>query len=212
MVRLLLIRHGATSWNTAARFQGHSDIPLSDKGRQQAAALAQAMAGESIQTLYASDLRRAWETAQAITAITGLAAKPEPRCREVSFGAWEGLTYGDIEQRDPLDLAAWQANPSGVAPPGGETLSQVTHRVREAYGDIVRSHQGETVVLVAHGGALRVLLCLALGLAPCFHWQWMIEPGSISELRIYEQGAILARLNDIHHLHQAGSLRRFLRI
>ncbi|ETX06693.1 alpha-ribazole phosphatase [Candidatus Entotheonella palauensis] len=202
VVRLLLIRHGETHWNAAARFQGHSDVPLNERGQQQAAALAQAMVGESIQALYASDLQRAWETAQAMTAVTGLAAQPEPRLREMSFGGWEGFTYGDLEQRDPRALTAWQADPIRVSPPRGETLSQVTGRVREAYGDMVCNHQGETVALVAHGGTLRVLLCLALGLAPRSHWQWMIEPGSISELRIYEQGAILARLNDIHHLRE----------
>ncbi len=205
MLRLLLIRHGETHWNAAARFQGQSDVPLNTRGRQQAAAMARVIAGESLHTLYASDLRRAWETAQAITAITGLSARPEPRWREMSFGAWEGLTYGDIEQRDHRALAAWQDDPNQVAPPEGETLAQVTHRIREAYDDMVASHTGHTVALVAHGGPIRILLCLVLGLAPRAHWQWMIEPGSISELRIHEQGAILARLNDIYHLRETPS-------
>ena len=203
MLRLLLIRHGETHWNSAARFQGQCDVPLNTRGRQQAAALASAIAGESIRTLYASDLQRAWQTAQAIAAITGLAAKPEPRFREMSFGAWEGLTYGDIERRDARALRAWQQAPHQVSPPGGETLAQVVQRVREAVGALVLKHQGHTVALVAHGGPIQVLLCLALGLSPRSHWQLMIEPGSISELRIYAQGAILARLNDTHHLHEA---------
>jgi len=203
MLRLLLMRHGETHWNASARFQGQSDVPLNTRGRRQAAALAATIAGESIHTLYASDLHRAWETAQAIAAITGRAAKPEPRWREMSFGAWEGLTYSDIEQRDRRALTAWQADPHQVSPPGGETLTQLTHRVREAYDDMICHHTGHTVALVAHGGPIQVLLCLALGLPPHAHWQWMIEPGSISELRVYAEGAILARLNDTHHLHEA---------
>jgi alpha-ribazole phosphatase len=203
MLRLLLIRHGETHWNAAARFQGQSDIPLNQRGRQQAAALASAMAGEGIQTLYASDLRRAWETARTIAAVAGLAARREPRLREMSFGAWEGLTYGDIQRRDDRALTAWQADPSQVSPPQGETLIQVANRVREAYNDMIFNHTEHTVALVAHGGPLQLLLCLALGLPPRSHWQLTIDLGSISELRIYEQGAILTRLNDTHHLREA---------
>jgi alpha-ribazole phosphatase len=203
MLRLLLIRHGETPWNAAARFQGQSDVPLNHRGRHQAATLARVMAGEAIQALYASDLRRAWQTAQAIAAITGLTAQPEPRLREMSFGVWEGLTYGDIERRDHGALTAWQAAPSEVAPPQGETLTQVADRVRQAYDDMVGKHMGHTVALVAHGGPLQVLLCLALGLPPRSYWQLRIDLGSISELRIYAQGAILTRLNDTHHLDEA---------
>lgn len=203
MLCLLLIRHGETHWNTAARFQGQRDVPLNGRGQRQAMALARALAGASVHTLYASDLRRAWETAAAIASISGLAATPEPRFREMSFGAWEGLTYGDIEQRDPRTLTAWQQDPYQVSPPEGETLAQIVNRVRAAYDALVCQHQGHTVALVAHGGPLQVLLCLALGLPPRAYWQFMIDPGSISELRIYGQGAILARLNDTHHLHGA---------
>ncbi len=203
MLRLLLIRHGETAWNAAARFQGQSDVPLNARGRRQAAGVAAALADVPIDALYASDLQRAWATAQAIAAGAGLAIALAPRLREMSFGAWEGLTYGEIERRDPSALAAWQADPSQVAPPEGETLTQVTSRVRAAYGEMIDRHPGQTVAVVAHGGPLRVLLCLALGLAPRAYWQLMMAPGSITELRIYEQGAILARLNDTHHLHEA---------
>ena len=201
-MRLLLIRHGETDWNAASRFQGQYDVPLNPRGRRQAAALARRLASETIQALYASNLQRAWETAQPIAAGSGLAATPEPRWREMSFGAWEGLTYSEIEQRDRDALLAWQADPSRAPPPQGETLDQVVNRVREAYDDLLRRHSGHTVALVAHGGPLRLLLCLALGLPPHRYWQWRIEPGSISELYVVDQGAILTRLNDTHHLYQ----------
>ncbi len=166
MLRLLLIRHGETHWNVAARFQGQRDIPLNARGRQQAAALARALVEESIQVLYASDLRRARETAQAITAMTGLAAVPEPRLREMSSGAWEGFTYADIERLDRRALATWQDDPSQVPPPEGETLTQVANRVQDAYDDMRCKHTGQTVAWVAHGGSIQVLLCLALGVSP----------------------------------------------
>jgi alpha-ribazole phosphatase len=202
-MRLLLIRHGETDWNAASRFQGQYNVPLNPRGRQQAAALAERLVGETIQALYASDLQRAWETAQPIAAGAGLAATREPRCREMSFGDWEGLTYGDIERRNPDALRAWQADPSRFPPPQGETLTQVVNRVREAYGDLLRRHAAHTVALVAHGGPLRLLLCLALGLPHRRHWQWRLDPGSLSELYVDDQGAVLMRLNDTHHLDAA---------
>ncbi len=90
MLRLLLIRHGETHWNAAARFQGQRDVPLNPRGRQQVAAVARALSRVPLDALYASDLRRTWETAQALSGVAGLATRPEPRLREMSFGAWEG--------------------------------------------------------------------------------------------------------------------------
>lgn len=203
MVRLLLVRHGETAWNTAGRFQGQTDLPLSTAGQCQAKALGRALTAERVHALYSSDLQRTWETARIIAASLHLTVQPEPRLREMAFGHWEGLTFAEIQQRDPHTLAAWQADPEHMAPPGGETLLQVTDRVRTALHRLVSHCQEETVVLVAHGGPLRILLCLALGLASRAYWQFAITPGSLSELQVYEQGAVLTRLNDTHHCNEA---------
>ncbi len=203
MVRLLLVRHGETAWNAAGRFQGHTDVPLNATGKRQAVALTRLMAVETVHALYVSDLQRAWESARMIAAPLGLTAQPEPRLREMAFGRWEGLHYTEIQHSDAQALAAWQADPMQVAPPGGETLTQVTDRVRAALDRIAGSCQEHTAVLVAHSGPLRVLLCLALGLPSQSHWQFSVAPGSLSELYLYEQGATLTRLNHTHHLNEA---------
>ncbi len=202
-MRLLLVRHGETDWNAEGRYQGQSDVPLSAIGQQQAMALARRLAREEIHALYASDLQRAWQTAEVIAAPHGLPVRPEPRLREIDFGAWEGLTFDEIRQRHPQALAAWEADPLGVAPPGGESLAQVVARVGQVLDDIARSCQDRTVLFVAHGGLLQVLLCLALGLAPRARWQFRLDPGSLSELSLYAEGAVLIRLNDTHHLEVA---------
>ena len=201
MVRLTLVRHAATAWTTQGRFQGHTDVPLSPPGRRQVAALALRLRTETLHRLYASDLRRAWETAQAIATPHALCVQPEPRLREIAFGAWEGLTYAEIQQRDAQALAAWERDQLHTAPPGGETLRHMTERVRAAYVSIIAANQDKTIGLVAHGGPLRLLLCLALGLPPQAYWQFALAPASLSELCVYEEGAILTRLNDTHHLH-----------
>ena len=122
MVRLLLIRHAATAWTAQGRFQGQTDIPLSPHGRRQATALAQRLMAETLHMLYASDLQRAWETAQAIAAPHALHVHAEPRLREIAFGRWEGLTYAEMQQQDAQSLAAWERDQLHSAPPGGETL------------------------------------------------------------------------------------------
>ena len=200
MVRFLLIRHAATSWTAQGRFQGQTDIPLSAYGWHQVTALVQRLRAETLHMLYASDLQRAWETARAIAAPHALQVHAEPRWREMAFGRWEGLTYAEIEQQDAESLAAWECDQLHSAPPDGETLLQMTQRVRAAYVDMLAAGQDKTVGLVAHGGPLQLLLCLALGLPPQAYWQFAVSPASLSELHVYEQGAILTRLNDTHHL------------
>jgi alpha-ribazole phosphatase len=200
MVRLLLIRHAATAWTAQGRFQGQTDVPLSAQGWHQVTALGQRLRAETLHTLYASDLQRAWETARAIAAPHALHVHAEPRWREIAFGRWEGLTYAEIQQQDAQSLAAWERDQLHSAPPGGETLLQMTQRVSAAYGDMLAASQDKTVGLIAHGGSLQLLLCLALGLPSQAYWQFAVSPASLSELCVYAQGAILTRLNDTHHL------------
>ncbi len=200
MVRLLLIRHAATAWTAQGRFQGQTDIPLSPHGRRQATALVQRLMAETLHMLYASDLQRAWETARAIAAPHVLPVHAEPRLREMAFGRWEGLTYAEMQQQDAQSLAAWERDQLHSAPPGGETLLQMAQRVRAAYASILVAGQDKTVGLVAHGGPLQLLLCRALGLPPQAYWQFAMSPASLSELCVYEKGAILTCLNDTHHL------------
>jgi alpha-ribazole phosphatase len=202
-IRLILARHGATAWNAQDRYQGQADVPLDKTGRRQAVALGRRLAREGIDAIYASDLLRAWDTATAIAAHHDLPLRAEPRLREIDFGNWEGLTYGEISRRAPQALAAWEADPLNVPPPGGENLGQLTGRVQAALDDIARAHQDQTVLLVAHGGTLQVLLCLAIGLAPRARWQFRLDAASLSELFLYADGAVLTRLNDSSHLVEA---------
>jgi alpha-ribazole phosphatase len=199
-MRLFLIRHGETVWNAERRFQGQTDVPLSPHGERQAAALARVMENESVQLLYASDLRRAWDTALILAESLGLSPRKEARLRELAFGRWEGLTYTELQRRDAAWLAAWQADPSHTAPPGGETLPQITERVNAALTTMLAAGQERTVAVVAHSGPLRVLLCLALGFDVRSYWRFVLAPASLSELQISAAGAVLTRLNDTHHL------------
>lgn len=147
---ILLTRHGETDWNRERRVQGHTDRPLNDTGRAQALALAQALAGESLEAVYASDLSRAYETARAVAEPRRLPVRTVPELREKNFGTWEGLTDEEIFSRFPdARRGRWG---------DGETPEHVASRVVVALQEIAGRHPGATVLVVSHGGPLRAVL------------------------------------------------------
>jgi alpha-ribazole phosphatase len=204
MTRLLLIRHGTTAWNAERRYQGQTDTTLNEDGREQVMRLAERLRSEKLDALYASDLQRAWETAKRVVERVAvrphLTVQPDPRLREISFGEWEGKTHEEIAQDDPESLNEWFDDPMHRSPPGGETLQDVVKRVEAAYDHILKQHPDQTVAIVAHGGTLRVLLCLALDVRPEIYWRFRFDVASLSELNTYDGGVVLNVLNDTSHL------------
>ena len=200
-MNLLLIRHGQTNWNLEQRFQGQSDIPLNETGRKQAHALAERFSTEQFDAVYSSDLQRATETANIITQMSG--CKPDLRLREVHFGDWEGLTYDEIKAKHPDTLAAWEADIFKNAPPHGETLEGLSVRVQSMLDELREKHEDQNILIVAHGGVLQTLICLALKLPPTMYWQFHLSTASLSEVAFYPAGAILNSLNDTSHLPKA---------
>lgn len=202
MNHIILIRHGSTDWNIQYRFQGQSDIPLNEIGLQEANAISRRLKNENINTIYSSDLKRAQETAQIIARYHQDQIVLDPKLREIDFGDWEGLTYKDIQQRDPDRMAAWQSGKLNVSPPGGESLNQLDKRVKSCSDKIKLVQTDESIVVVSHGGPLRVMLCQALNLSPDRYWQFRLARASYSDLTGYSKGAILNTLNDTCHLNR----------
>jgi len=197
-MRLILVRHGQTDWNTAQRFQGQSDIPLNELGRRQADALANRLSAQPIDVIYSSDLQRAFDTASLI-ARGKIEVRADARLREVNFGDWEGLTYNEIKIKYPDAFTAWENDVCKNAPPKGETLEQLTVRTQSILTDLHEKYQDQTVLLVAHGGALQTMICLALDLKPTRYWQFHLSPASLSDISFYPAGAIVNLLNDTSH-------------
>ncbi|TMD66750.1 MAG: alpha-ribazole phosphatase [Chloroflexi bacterium] len=203
--RLWLVRHGLTEWNTQQRFCGHSDIPLSARGRVQARWLARRLREEAITLIYTSDLARARETAEIIASLSTQAVplKVSTAWREIDFGAWEGLTYAEIAEQFK-DQLGFFTDPEQCSPPGGESLAHMLQRVMAELAAIARSDdrsiEGD-VVIVSHGGPLRVLLCSMLGMPLERQWQIRLDPGSLSAIDLlpihepWTPQAILALLN-----------------
>lgn len=158
--RLLLARHGETDWNHVGRWQGQADPPLNERGRRQAAELADRLAGDGIDAVYSSDLARASQTARVVADRLGLDVVQDPGLREIDVGSWSGLTRAEVEQRFPVGYARWLGGEIGH---DGETREQLASRVIDAARTIAGRHEGETVLLVTHGGVIRALRRHAAG-------------------------------------------------
>lgn len=177
LTRLLLVRHGESTWNREQRLQGQRDPGLSPCGRRQAERLARRLASEPIAAAYASDLRRAWETARIALAGRAIPLVLLPALREVNLGLWEGLTVAEVQERFPEMWARRRADPAGYAVPGGETLAQVQARAVRAVETIARAHPGQTVLIVTHGMVLRTLLCRWQGWPLAAVWDLPVANG-----------------------------------
>lgn len=157
MSELILIRHGETAWNRERRMQGQTDIPLSEIGRAQAAAVGQRLAKHSFTALYSSDLSRAWETAAAISSVSGHEIRRDVALRERTFGIFEGLTYPEMAQHYPDAHARFALRDPDYAVPGGESPRQFFERSLACLNAIEQAHRGERVVVVTHGLVLDTL-------------------------------------------------------
>ena len=233
MSQWLIVRHAETQWNLEGRVQGHSDTSLSDVGLRQAQALRDRLATWSIDVAYASDLKRAMETAGAILqghcdpGGSQLPPSPSPELREFSYGLWEGMTHEDVEEVDPAGYAGMLKRTEVFAPPGGESLRDLTARVGKFVSKLKAAHihdlsqsgliegrelrktasdhreNSDTLLIVGHGGSLRVLLTRLLGLPALASWNFFLSPASLSVVDCYPDIAVLRLLNDTSHLQPA---------
>jgi broad specificity phosphatase PhoE/ribonuclease HI len=201
---LVLLRHGETRLTAEKRFSGAGDDPgLSDRGQVQAdlaaGYLARANCGP-VDAVVTSPLRRARETAAIVAAVLGLDVEEDADLCEADFGAWDGLTFLEVEERFPAELAAWLGSTS-VAPPGGESFDAVARRVRPARDRIVARHSGRTVLVVSHVTPIKLLVCSALDAPMAALFRMELDAASITRVSWWEDGnASLRAFNDTSYL------------
>ncbi len=200
MTKVILVRHGETAWNKELKYQGHTDVPLSDEGLRQAHLVAGRLAAEKLAAVYASDLSRAFITAETIAARHNLPVTRLPELREVQFGDWEGLTYEGISANWPEEYNQLFHRTDEVRIPGGETFREVKERAAGAVARLVARHPGETIAVVSHGGAIRTIICAALDIHLNHVWDIRQDNTAVNILEYHSQRAILTLLNDSHHL------------
>ncbi len=200
MTKLILVRHGQTAWNKEGRFQGQSDVALSEEGIQQAEALAAHFPVDSVDAVYSSDLVRARRTAEIIAERFGLRVETKQSLRELHFGDWEGLTYDEIVGHWPDALANFLQHPDILEVPNGETFPQVRKRAMDAIDDILKEQEGKTVVLTAHGGILRTILTAVLHMPLQYLWSIRQFNTAVSIVSYEEGNWTIELMNSTAHL------------
>jgi probable phosphoglycerate mutase len=198
--RLIALRHGETAWNVDSRIQGQLDIGLNPTGHWQAQRLGQALAGEPITAIYASDLSRAWDTAQHVARATGVQVQPEPGLRERCFGVFLGRTFAEVELESPELARRWRQRDPHFAPEGGESLLQLFERVTTTAHTLAARHPGELIALVGHGGVLDALYRAATRLDVQAPRSWHLGNAAINRLLWSPEGLALVGWGDTAHL------------
>lgn len=205
--KLLLVRHGQTAMSVDKRYSGRGDVPLTEHGKQQAAAAAKrlgAMEGLVVDgeaaPIIASPLMRTQQTAQAIADALGGRVETHPGLIETDFGDWEGLTFTEAMERDSDFQTRWLSDTS-LAPPGGESFDGVHRRVRKARDELIARYGGRTLVLVSHVTPIKTLLRMGLDAGPSLLFRLHLDLASLSIVEFYPDGNASVRLvNDISHL------------
>jgi probable phosphoglycerate mutase len=196
----LLLRHGQTPMSVQKRYAGRTDVPLTDAGVAQAAAAAKRLAQAGIGAIVTSPLRRAVQTAEEVAAVTGVPVVTDDGFRETDFGAWEGLTFAEVRERWPSEMAAWLADPA-VAPPGGESLTGVSERVTAALHRLLADRKRQTILIVSHVTPIKTLVAAALLAPPPALYRMHLDVAALCEIDWYADGpAVLRTFNDTAHL------------
>jgi len=199
----VLIRHGQSTWNQEHRIQGQLDPPLSTEGRRQAELLAPRFSGRTVAGFYASDLKRAFETAEILAPSIGLRPEAASSLREIFLGEWEGLTTEEIAVRYPEAWASWVEEPDWDTVPGGEGAAPFDARVGAALEAILGVHPQGDVLVVTHGGVIQIALHRVVGRPSRGLFPFKIQNASISLIEKRNGRMVIGGVNDIAHLEAA---------
>jgi alpha-ribazole phosphatase len=200
VAKILLVRHGETEKNSSQRYWGKTDVNLGAVGLRQAEQLRDRLATEKIDFVYSSTMRRAVLTARTIASIHCLKETHCPELREIDFGQIEGLDFTEVQQQFPAVAKMWIERDPALCYPQGESLAQLDIRLGQFARRLAGHSENEVVMVVAHSGVLRTLICQLLGLETRNRWNFKIDLASLSIVETYLGAAVLSLLNDTSHL------------
>ena len=200
-MRFIFVRHGESVYNTEGRMQGHLDVELSQAGIRQAQRAAEALADADIAAVYASDLRRAYVTAEIIAAKHMLPVIRDPLIREVYLGKWQGLSIEEIAERYPREHEAYKRDSISNRPPDAERLESLIDRVRRFIEKVAVEGPRGDVVVGGHGGVIRGALCCALEAGPELYRRVRLDNAGVTIVEVNPPGgASVLNVNDVCHL------------
>jgi phosphoserine phosphatase len=202
---IFLIRHGETAWNSEGIFRGQSDIPLNERGLQQARATGEYLQAIDFNAVFCSPLSRARQTAEALCRDRIITPQPVDAFIDISFGPWEGQTYSNLEALYPEAIRIWREEPENHQLEGAETLDEVKSRAFDELLRLARENSGKNIAIVTHRVVLKLLLLAAIGLDSSAFWKVKQDTCCINCLEYSTtKGFILVRLNETCHQQPYG--------
>ena len=202
---VILIRHGQSQGNAEGRFGGHTDTPLSPLGRRQAEATAKALAPEKFDAIYASDLRRAIETATPLARRTGTTLETTEALRERSVGVMEGLTFEEAAEQHPEQYQALLRRDFDHVLLGGESYRQMLDRAAGKLDEVIEKHRGGQIAIFTHTGTICILILHLMGAldAPELKPVWIATANcGLSRFDLRSDGFVrVLAINDTRHLN-----------
>ncbi len=204
-MRLILVRHGETESNRERLALGREDVPLNERGRRQAAAVAASLAGVPVAAVYSSPLCRAVETARPLAEARGLEVQVDDDLIEMAVGELEGLSPQEMRDRYGDFLREWFSTEAGsLRMPGGESLQDVQDRAWAAVERLAERHPEETVIVVSHNFTIHAVLCRALGIPVASFRRLQHDLAAKAVLEVHDDSAVVISLNDTCHLEAEG--------
>jgi len=196
MTKLYLVRHGETEFNQKGCYYGWTDCSLTPNGIEQAAALKEAFKEIQYDTLISSDLKRALETARILSCgMKDLTV--DQRLRELNFGEWEGKTYQEIMEQHKAHWDLWVEDWLNAKPTGGESIKEMYDRICRFVDDTLKKYENQSLVIVSHNGALRMIAVCLLGLSLDKMFCFNFDHGRYSLLEAYEEHCSIKCINNI---------------
>lgn len=201
-MKIIFVRHGETEWNKLARFQGSSDIELSDVGHEQAMLVGKRLEDIEISAIYSSTFKRAYATAVAIRGDRDIEIQKDKRLGEIDFGHWEGMLFEDVKIKYPEDFTVYRQRPHECVIPGEGSLDKARKRAWQALNEIIELHKGtdDNIVIAAHGGIIRLMIFELLNIGTEAFTSFPLHNTSVSVVEVTPERNILRLFNDISHL------------
>lgn len=195
-----IVRHGQTNWNILGKTQGHGNSDLTEKGKEQARELSEAMVNYPIDLIFSSDLGRAVQTAEIVGEKIGVKVEKTQALREMGFGVWEGLLIEEIKKDHAKTYDTWRNEPHLVDIPGGENLHIIKERVDNFIEEINKKYDNKHILLVSHSVTVRVMLLSFLnsGMENIYRIKQDNTALNIVEFRSY--GPVIQKMNDTSHI------------
>ncbi len=202
MKKIFLVRHGESKWNVLKKIQGQQDVPLTDRGKSQAYQIGDRLLSEKIDSIYSSDLKRAYDTATIIGKKLQIDVNPMTELREINFGQWEGASYDKIYSTNHKEIILWRKAPEKLNIDGIESLKKLQLRAMSAVNKIINSETGNNILIVSHSATLKTIILGLLNIDLANFKNLTLDNVSLTIVEFRNYNRVLKVLNDTNHIRE----------